>query len=41
MADSTFNLDDLVADLTDGQDTSTTVETVSGEAATTKSKSGN
>lgn len=40
MADSTFNLDELVADLTEGEDTSTTVTQVDGAAATTKSKSG-
>lgn len=40
MADSTFNLDELVNEITEGEDTSSNVTIASGEAATTKSKSG-
>lgn len=35
-----FNLDDLVSEITEGEDTSSQVTVESGEAATTKSKSG-
>ena len=35
-----FNLDDLVNEVTEGEDTSTQTTVVGGEAATTKSKSG-
>lgn len=40
MADTTFNLDELVNDYTQGSDTTTNVQVASGSASEAKSKSG-
>lgn len=35
-----FNLDDLINEVTSGEDTTTTVQTASGESSQAKAKSG-